>query len=60
MRKSEISSAQQEELAVMSALIDKNEGGLALADEPATYVVVLEAGGQDQESYLPNCAAPGR
>jgi len=44
MLSNKISKEQQAELAIMSELIAHNEGDLALAIEPSSYVVVMERG----------------
>ena len=44
MLSSKISKEQQAELAIMSELIAHNEGDLALAIEPSSYIVVMESG----------------
>lgn len=42
------SKQQQSELASMAAVVERLAGELALAEEPARFIVVLERGGDEQ------------
>ena len=41
------SKQQQSELASMAAVVERLAGELALAEEPARFIVVLERGGDE-------------